>query len=68
MSWLCCTPWHKEEIYFFIPHELEPVIAVQVGENLLGMAQVVGEDVVIVLHTLSQGKFLVLSLMSLSPS
>jgi hypothetical protein len=30
-----------------------------VGENLLGVAQVVGEDVVIVPHTLSQGKFIV---------
>ncbi len=29
------------------------------------MAQVVGEDVVIVPHTLSQGKFIVLSLISL---
>jgi hypothetical protein len=39
-----------------------------VGENLLGVAQVVGEDVMIMWHTLSQGKFFVLSLMSLSSS
>jgi hypothetical protein len=52
----------------FIPHELELVQAVQVGENLLGVAQVVGEDVVVVPHTLSQEKFIVLSLMSLSSS
>ncbi len=27
------------------------------GENLLGVAQVVGEDIVVLPHTLSQGKF-----------
>ncbi len=51
-----------------VADELELVQAVQVGEDLLGVAQVVGEDVVIVPHTLSQGKFIVLSLMSLSSS
>ncbi len=56
------------KIYCFIPHELELVQAVQVGEDLHGVAQVVGEDVMIVPHTLSQGKFTVLSLMSLSSS
>ncbi len=49
---MCCTPCHKEKFYCFIPHELELVQAVQVGEKLLGVAQVVEEDVVIVLHTL----------------
>jgi hypothetical protein len=39
-----------------------------VGENLLGVAQVVGEDVVVVTHTLAQGKFIVLFLISLSSS
>ncbi len=38
------------------------------GEDLLGVAEVVGEDVVIVPHTLAQGKFIVLSLTSLSSS
>ncbi len=38
------------------------------GEDLLGVAQVVGEDVVIMPHTLTQGKFIVLSLMSFSLS
>jgi hypothetical protein len=51
-----------------VADELELVQAVQVGEDLLGVAQVVGEDVVIVPHTLAQGKFIVLSLMSLSLS
>jgi hypothetical protein len=53
MSWLCRTPCHTRKIYCFIPHELPLVQAVQVGENLLGVAQVVGEDVMIVPHTLS---------------
>ncbi len=53
------------KFYCFIPHELELSQAVQVGEDLLGVAQVVGEDVVIVAHTLTQGKFIVLSLTSL---
>jgi hypothetical protein len=49
MSWLCRTSCHKEN-FCFIPHELEHVQAVQVGEDLLGVAQVVGEDVMVVPH------------------
>jgi hypothetical protein len=51
-----------------VADELKLVQAVQVGENLLGVAQIVGEDVVIMPHTLSHGKFIVLSLKSLSSS
>ncbi len=51
-----------------VADELELVQTVQVGENLLGVTQVVGENVVIVPHTLSQVKFIVLSLISLSSS
>ncbi len=36
-----------------VADELELVQAVQVGEDFLGVAQVVGEDVVVVTHTLS---------------
>ncbi len=64
----CTTHPVTRKIFCFIPHELELVPAVQVGEDLLGVAQVVGEYVVIVPHALSQGKFIVLFLMSLSSS
>jgi hypothetical protein len=66
----------KYLLYLWVPvgrigevaNELKLVQAVQVGENLLGVAQVVGEDVMIVPHTLAQGKFIVLFLISLSSS
>ncbi len=67
MSWLCRTPCHKKNS-LLISDELKLVQAVQVGENLLGVVQVVGENVVIMPHSLAQGKFIVLSLMSLSSS
>jgi hypothetical protein len=64
----CAAHPGTRKIYCFIPHELELVQTVQVGEDLLGVVQVVGEDVMVVPHTLSQGKFIVLSLISLSSS
>jgi hypothetical protein len=48
----CAAHPGTRKTYYFIPDKLELVQAVQVGEDLLGVAQVVGEDVMVVPHTL----------------
>jgi hypothetical protein len=53
---------------FSLVNTFNLVKAVQGGEDLLSMAQVGREDVMVVSHTLSQGKFIVLSLMCLRSS